>query len=302
MAGLLQCKEALEYLAETKNVQMAKLLLKKWSSFKEIVLIMQIPYKATIALQKQDLTLSDAFGIWLKMSIHLQVPAMKRLCKTNFANCLINALDERKKTIFNNPAMLSAIYLDPRFQCEILRDKRMTGQAIEVLSNLWRRISSLTPELSNESMINCSKESSGLNISIDFDDPDVLDKYLSRGHNSLDVQPAAACKNVCVETEIELFQAEKLPSNTSVISFWKSVKEQNQHLYELAKVIYAIPPTEVQIERDFSMLQFIFSQRRQSLSTEILEAILTINLNPELFHIIKNDELLQIIEETIEIK
>lgn len=299
MADLLQCKATVQYLAETKNVKMAQLLLKKWSDFKEIVAVMRIPYKATIALQKQDLTLSDAYGIWLKINIHLQAVAKKRLCKTNFATCLSKALDERKKTIFNNPAMLGAIYLDPRFRCEILRDQQLIDQSIKTLLNLWRRIITLSGDSANESILSSTKESCDLNFSADFDNPDILDKYLSRANGSIDMQQNATSHILAIEEEIELFNAEKLPSNASIISYWESAKEQNQRLYELAKVIYAIPPTEVQIERDFSTLEFIFSQRRQRLSAEMLEAILTLNLNSDIFYIIKNEKLLRVRDENI---
>lgn len=97
-----------------------------------------------------------------------------------------------------------------------------------------------------------------------------------------------------IENEIRLFQPHKhLPSDASVIEFWNSMREKNVRLYELAMAIYAIPPTEVQIERDFSKLEFIFSQRRQFLSSDLLEAILLIHLNKDIFFRIKEEELLE---------
>lgn len=61
----------IEFFAAKKNKQCA-LLLKKWPVLAEFVYILGIPYRATIALQSRELTLSDVFGIWLKMELHLK--------------------------------------------------------------------------------------------------------------------------------------------------------------------------------------------------------------------------------------
>lgn len=57
-------------------------------------------------------------------------------------------------------------------------------------------------------------------------------------------------------------------------------------------VVYGIPPTEVQIERDFSALNFVFSNRRCMIQEERLEDIMVIHLNPDLFYEVKEEELI----------
>lgn len=298
MVGVLQCKRAIEYLAQNKNDKMSELVLKKWGEIKEMVTILQIPYKATIAMQKKDLTLSDAWGIWLKTIMHLESPAINKLNKTNFSNCLLNALNVRKKTIFNNPVMLGAIYLDPRFQIQIIKDENLVKQAIDTLANVYHRIHSVRSSVPDESEVNDSNGSSGLNLSIDFNDANLLDSYLLSNQNSSMSQEMNA--SMSIETELELFQPEHLASDSSVIDFWKSNKQKYPMLYEIATAIYSIPPTECQIERDFSKLEFIFSQRRQKLAADTLEAILSIHLNPDLFFLIKKEELTETPEQNDE--
>lgn len=286
---VINCKHAVAYLEENGHKE-SQLLRKKWSVFKEIVNILQIPSKATIALQKHDLTLSDSYGIWLQMKAHLQSSAVKQICKTDFSSRFIDALDRRKEVIFNNRAMLAAIYLDPRYRWNILHDENLVEQAKQMLLNLWRRLVRLRPEQANNSITNCSNESSGM-LNIDFNNPQVLNEYLS--HNSTDQDMQQHCD---IELEIELFQPEKLPCDASIISYWQSMKEKNKDLYKLAMVIYGIPGSETQIERDFSLLEFIFNQRRYCLSPDMIEAILCINLNPEIFYQIKNEKLSKSIE------
>lgn len=298
MQSVINCKGAITYLAENKNLP-AQLLRSKWNDFKEIITVLQIPYKATIALQKHDLTLSDSFGIWLKMKIHLQSPIMQRLCKSNFVNCLVDSLNSRQQIIFDNDAMLGAIYLDPRYRGEIVRDTDLMVKATQMLTNLWRRLSNFHPEVTNRSGINLSTESSGGNLSIDFENPKILDEYLSRTNHSRDMQTVANYHGFSIEHEIEIFQPDQLSSDASIISFWKSMKSKNPHLYEIATVIYAIPPAETQIERDFSLLEFIFSQRRQRLSSEMIEAILSINLNSELFFEVKREKIMKSFQDSL---
>lgn len=97
--------------------------------------------------------------------------------------------------------------------------------------------------------------------------------------------------DVNIEDELEMFEPEEMSSNESIFQYWESHKNQNRNVYELAKCVFAIPPTEVQIERDFSKLNFIFTQRRQNISERHLEAILRIHMNKDLFFVIKEEEL-----------
>lgn len=132
-------------------------------------------------------------------------------------------------------------------------------------------------------------------MSIDFESPDLLDDYLSAGTSQDDADYQGVYGAVDIESELNSFDPEPLSSGKNIIDYWNSQKSRQKHLYELAKCIYAIPPTEVEIERDFSQLNFVLTQRRNNLSEKNLEAILRIHLNKELFFIIKQEELSKII-------
>jgi len=51
------------------------------------------------------------------------------------------------------------------------------------------------------------------------------------------------------------------------------------HISALAQVVLATPATKVSVERAFSALHFILSERRSSISAENLNALLVIKLN-----------------------
>lgn len=93
MLSIHRNKNAIDYLADNKHIAIAKLLRKKWDVLIEIIKILDIPFKATIALQKRDLTLSDAYGIWLKVMILLRSPEIVRLKKTDMVECLADSLN-----------------------------------------------------------------------------------------------------------------------------------------------------------------------------------------------------------------
>ena len=135
-------------------------------------------------------------------------------------------------------------------------------------------------------------------MSIDFECPNLLDEYLS-GTNQNQINSQSNFDNVNIENELNIFDPEPMSSNENIINYWHSQKSKESHLYKLSTCIYAIPPTEVEIERDFSKLNFIYTQRRHSLSERNLEAILRIHLNEDLFFIIKEEELLKLKQNVV---
>lgn len=314
-----ECKSVVEYFKEKytgkKKLQMFKLLLQKWHILKEFIIILQVPYKATIALQSHRLSLSDAYGIWLKLKIHLQTFCLKKSFKTNLAKFMFDKYNERKKAIFNNPAMVCALYLDPRFRCEIMHNEQMKEQAKQSLLNVWRRINYIRHNESQaefrsagndtaiQSTNNCSG-SSDLDMNIDFNDSHLLDNYLSREQTQSEqlenvgesTESASHVHNYDdIETIVDVFDPEKLSSDTDILAYWETMKQSHGELYQLAMVVFSVPPTEVPIERDFSHLEYIFSNRRYNLSPDLLDDILLIHLNSDLFYLVKADELNRLI-------
>lgn len=283
-------------------MKMFSLLLKKWNILQELIVILQVPYKATIALQNPRITLSDAFSIWVKIDIHLKTLSKKKSYKTNLAKHLLDSYLIRKEKIFNNPAMVCALYLDPRFRIEIIRNEDKRNQAKSMLLNIWRRLNIICPIEMQESsknqpivpdnqMENCLCVSGESNISIDFDDPTILDNYLSTSTHNSEAHLLQSNDLNDIELEIDLFDPPQSITDINILSYWEAMKDSNKNLYKLASVVFAIPPTEVQIERDFSQLEYIFNNRRCNLTPDLVDDILLIHLNKDLFFIIEREEL-----------
>lgn len=316
MYDVHECKNAIEFLAEkyarNKKLKMFKLLLKKWNILRELIVILQVPYKATVALQNHRITLSDAYGIWLKIDIHLSMLCNKKSYKTHLAKYILECYRERKNVIFDNPAMVCALYMDPRFRGEISHNQEKSDLAKRLLLNLWHRIQAVeaqgtleSPEnqtiVVDESTENCSGGSSDLNMSIDFDNSVLLNNYLTRNQFSMqefgttrsESAERSVRRNDCdnMEMQIELFDPPHLDSEENILNYWAGERDEHEKLHQLAMVVFAIPPTEVQIERDFSSLEHIFSNRRYNLAPNLVDDILLIHLNKDLFFIVVEEEL-----------
>lgn len=274
---------------------MFKFLQLKWAILREIAYLLSIPYNATIALQKKSLTLSDVFGIWLKMTLHLTACMKKENYQTDLASHLLNAVTERKEEIFNNPMMTSALFLDPRFRNQIVHDENKMQQAKTTLLNIWRRLITLDVDANKPAevenvVINTSNKSE---VSFEYDEQTALDKYLGSGFTTESIVPNESQRveeSVDIEHLLDMFNPEPIKSDENIIQFWENNKNKYKEIYKIATVVMGFPPTEVQNERDFSKLNHVFTDRRCNLTEERLEDIMTINLNDEIFHLVKEEE------------
>lgn len=167
-------------------------------------------------------------------------------------------------------------------------------EARQTLLSLWHRINDDPAEAHDDAQNNTSVESSD-RINFEFDEVAELKKFLA-GVQSPENSPEnsrVANQTNDVELLINLFDPEPLEvdNEMTVMDYWELKKNEHPQIYKLAAVVFSIPPTETQIERDFSNLDYVFSDRRCSLTEERLEDIMILNLNPQLFDMVKQDEL-----------
>lgn len=270
------------------TVKSCKLLLRKWKALKELVVLLKIPYNATIDFQYQKLTLSDVYSKWVGMQLHLEKCTTKPQFKSGLAKHLFDDLKGRNEIIFKNPFMVCALYLDPRYRNAIISKHEKINQAQTTLKKIWHRISAINGTPNNDSTVAEVNVSSDLSTD-DFDENQAV-YQLYNPTNTNDERPTD------IESKIELFQPDSTKFS-SVLQYWESMKDTEPELYKLAMVVFAVPPTEVQIERDFSDLKWIFSERRYNLSQARLEAILLLHLNKDLFYKI-NEKQIRMVQVT----
>lgn len=155
------------------------------------------------------------------------------------------------------------------------------------IEHIWKRLKSVKGEDEKETSIVLEESS------ID-DFYAELDVHLNQ---TLGLQPTIDDSNskALIVHEIAeyetLIRGLRLQSEDSVHTFWESKKTEFRVLYEVANVIYAIPPTQASVERNFSALKYMLTDKRYNLKQDLLEALLLIHLNREKFNEIQTNEI-----------
>lgn len=98
-------------------------------------------HQATILLQRTDFTMSDFYATWSQLE-HLLEKLVKKYQDGKLATSLLKCMAKRKEQLIENPAMLCALALDPRFCGDLTGERR--SRAIDLLLNLWRRICAIS--------------------------------------------------------------------------------------------------------------------------------------------------------------
>lgn len=87
-------------------------------------------------------------------------------------------------------------------------------------------------------------------------------------------------ENGDIESILRAFITEpRIPSSQNILEYWESQKITRPKLYALAKVVLAVPATQVSVERLFSSLRFVMERLRYNLNDTTVENILVIRNN-----------------------
>lgn len=270
---------------------MFQCLKAKWNCLTEIGDILNIPLQATIKLQAQNLNLSDVYIIWITMELSLKKFRRPNLC-TELEKHLLTSLETRKNSIFSNPLMACAIFLDPRLHNTLKSDSVRYEGAKSTLKSLWERLQIITTEAKSKEDKNATNTNSSNNNFIEINIDEELHALLTgQGSNTNSSSQATHATHACITELLDLFQPAYINFKSDIFEYWGNNKEENDELYQLAMFVFSVPPTEVIIERNFSSLNFVFSDRRCKLQSERLEDIMIINLNKDLFDEVTEEDL-----------
>lgn len=296
LVEVINSQEVIEHIVLTTNKKKYAefpLLLQKWRTLKEITYILKIPYNATIALQKRKLTLSDTFGIFLEVKLHLKQVIQAKVSQVGLDLKLLAGLNNRYDAIFDHPAMKAAVYLDPRYRSAIIQNRELVHTAKEFVVQIQQRLNYLKNQNPPTNDANEVSGDSNDSIGLRFDAQTAVNEYLGQNiDQNIDLDGMSD-----FEVALDSFNPPSLAIKESILEFWHKSDDYDS-LRGVANAIFAIPPTETEVERDFSHLKFIFSDLRSSLSKRTLEDILCIHLNKEIYLKVNQKEL-EKLEQTI---
>lgn len=287
---VIECVQAIKYLKRKEKI--CKLFILKLEAAKEISRVLNVVRKITIALQESDCTLSDFFAYWqiLEMKLNKYKHETNR---TKLAEKLLSNMQRRKSALFDNPAMVVAVFLDPRYRHHIENNPAKMKLAKDTLCYLWQRLKIVKQgNASSNSVLNDSNSSNTSKSSTEMDQmfSELDQHYAQQGIAVQQKETQCDADKTRIYAILDSFNpvanGNRLQSKESIIAFWEDHKDEYKGIYPLACVIYGINPSEVPIERDFSALRHIFNERRARLSIDLLQDILLIHMNKDLFYLV----------------
>lgn len=282
MISLRDVVECIARRSNKKRYAEFPLIVEKWQELKDLVRVLSIPYKATVDLQRRNLTLSDTYGIWIEIKLRLQRTINNGTSNTGLADTLLIAFNNRYDAIFANPAMKAAIFLDPRYRLGIIRDEAAVENAKDFILNMHRRITFLKT-VGNE--VDCQTNNTNNINNEDLDDNFDIQSEMNLLWGTQLNAPNYHLNDF--ETILDTFDPPRMAIRDNLFEYWDS-PDCDPCLRDVAMAVFSISPTEIETERDFSALKRVLTDHRALLSKETLQNIMTINLNSDLY--LKNNE------------
>lgn len=246
-----------------KKIKNYLLSEEEWIFVEQLLCILRPFYEFTIKLQSEDCTLSDFYGYWMAIIYKLK----NLIYQTEFIAKLKHQMDSYKNQLLNNPVLVSAVYLDPRYQRSLTSDKR--DLAVFYLTGLFGKVTSLESNGTTDQQIH--------NLQTDDSFVAFLDSLGSRSNRIEQIDQETAERITMLLKKIDGFQV-----NSHILSateYWKKNKILHPEIFNLAKIIFAVPPTQTSVERAFSAFAIILTPRRSRLSDDVLQNILLVRLN-----------------------
>lgn len=209
--------------------------------------------------------------------------------RTGLATKLLDCLNERKGKLIDHPLMQCAIFLDPRFKRDIEHDQQKVQYVKTVIEDLWKHHQSIKHKDIETYPIVEERPSNELDKMKD------LYAELDVHYNSLHLEESGTDDQNAIAAGIDKYESIatglRMKSNESIQLFWDSnQKEIGTELYEVACIIFSIPATQASVERSFSALKFLFTDYRYGLSEEMLENLMIVHLNKDLFYLVREKD------------
>lgn len=282
------CENIVCFFADKE--ELCKLLIGKFDIIEEIIDALKVFYEATVVSQKPDFTLSEFYKCWIIIGLKLK-NLIQKTPNTRLVMHLLKSLNKREAQLIQNELIQCAKVLDPRF-CDEIDDLQLEIVEKKLL-DIWHRIKTFRNDMQNNNNGSTSlQEVSNSNLFAEY----MKNKSRARSHlleNITTDEEIIAVLHSFIENE----SIAAVEESWSIFEFWEVNKKKYPVLYDLAVNIFCAAPTQVTVERTFSVFGHIFNEHRSRLTQDLLEDILMICLNSDLLYEV-NDEDMQYLVET----
>ncbi|KAM7306571.1 uncharacterized protein ISCGN_010274 [Ixodes scapularis] len=235
-----------------------------WLNTEQIVLSFSAAEAATKVLQREQLTMGDFYGTWLKCRMQTSK------VDSPIATALVAFMKRREKWLLGNNLFCAAIYLDPRYHVSLSSDEK--SRAKQHLMRTWEQMKTASEQPRVRLLDSPDSSDRAETLSADDD----LELFLKeREEGSSESRTKSSRKSAQIERLLESFEREpRIKKEANVLEFWRKEKPRFPELYQLAVVALAVPATQVSVERAFSGLKYILSCQRTRLTPTTLDDVL----------------------------
>lgn len=104
-----------------ENSQLKQYLLSEtdWENVEQLLLILKPFYVYSTRLQSESTTLSDFYGFWTHIIIKIN-----KIPDSELRQKILDEMKTREMMLLSNPIIISAVFLDPRYQCLLDDDQK----------------------------------------------------------------------------------------------------------------------------------------------------------------------------------
>lgn len=224
--------------------------------------------KLTRKMQAVQYTVGD-FSDDLSMC-EAELEFMNLAPKSNkFALDLLQAVEQKGQQFMESGAIKAALFLDPRFHGA--RKTTDDSPAIEFILNVKGQLDKVKGNVQSN---NANGEN---NPAPATTTPSTLHElYLARASREPEQPDTRGLVN-----RLNNVKNLKLPMTANLLDFWRYRAIEDPELGELARIILAIPISQVTVERAFSSLPLIISDKRTKLGSDIIDALVLVKLNDD---------------------
>ena len=273
ISRLTEMKEGLEEWG-TSNPDL-RISALQWETLESIKNVLEPIRSAVTVLQREQLTPGDFYKVWLKTKL-----AVKKMGNSPVARKLVERMEIReRKLIEKNPVMIAGIYCDPRFTSTLSED--YVKIARETLLKLALKLFNVNEE---------QEDSDGV-IAAESDteeaEKDELEAFLqgqerpgAPEHQKL--QSFRACFMQALDTFEKMPRVRDSRDATAkkffVMDWWKEQVHLSS-VRDVAMTVSSLPATQVSVERLFSALAIILTEKRNRIGAGSLDAVLFLRVN-----------------------
>lgn len=262
---MLNLKTFCDEQQEDKKIKNYLLDEIEWIESEHLAAVLRPFFKYVEKLQAVNCTLSDFFGYWISIRLNM---AKKDHPLKHF---ILTEMDKYKVSLLQNPVLVAAVYLDPRYQRVLSAgEKRLACILLKNIYIKYQVIKEVEIQPQTNNVVNNDDSDS-------FND---MMEYLNSLPNEPQVFSQTTINVDKVDDIIGSFDGKRDSSmHVSPLEYWEKHKTEMPVLYELSQAIFAIPPTQSSVERTFSALPVILTAKRTRIGDECLQNILLLKNN-----------------------